>query len=67
MEEEPIRIKACLTRESEKEFVQLRVDKEDDFRRLAKRIDSPVFECSETGDTFTIDPQKKIKYILKKE
>jgi hypothetical protein len=67
MKEEPLRIKGCLTRETEREFVILMVENENDFYRLLEKIDSPIFDCTESGDTFIIDAKKKIKYILKNE
>jgi hypothetical protein len=65
-EEKPLRIKACVTKETDKEFVKLEVKGEEDFLTLAKKTDSPIFECLETEETFVIDADKKIKYILKK-
>jgi len=34
---------------NEKEFIKIKV-KDEDFERLTKVIDSPIFECEEKGE-----------------
>ena len=64
--EELVRIKGCLTEDTQKELVEIKIDSEEDFNRIASQIDSPIFECSDPEETFAIDAQRKFKYSLKK-
>ncbi|RLI84428.1 MAG: hypothetical protein DRP01_08055 [Archaeoglobales archaeon] len=50
--------------ETEKEFIKIKV-KEEDFERLTKVIDSPIFECEEKGEEFILDGKKDKIYQRK--
>lgn len=64
-EEKRLRIEGCLTKETEKDFAKIKVKRERDIEEIAKRTGSPIFECKEKGEVFTLDPKNRLKFFKK--
>lgn len=65
MEKKLIKIKGCLTKETERGFAKIKVLNVKDIEKIARKTGSPIFECDEKGELFALDAKNKLKFFRK--
>ena len=63
---EPLKVRACPTKETEEQLLKVEVESSEDLEKLAERLDAPIMECKR-GQDMLIDTRDKILFYKKRK
>ncbi len=63
---EPLRIRACPTKETEEQLLRIEVESSGDLEQLAERLDTHILECK-IGEDMVVDVKDKLLFYKKRK